>query len=892
MKRKEAMDTMNRIFRRAFERITEKESMEELLECIGEELCCDRVSIFELHEDGFYDNTFEWCREGVLSEHDFLQHLPFSGLSLWRQTIETGRMVVIPDLEALKEEQPRLYRLFHEQSIQSMILCGLQFHGRDKGFVILENPSSEVADQAEQLMPVFRYILSALLHTEHLMHRLEQTGYSDSLTGAGNRLSLQNHLEKLNREESLGLLYCDAVDWIREDGALEHLDHDQLVIHTGSILQTVFEEELVFRVGAGEFLALCPGMSRDGFQNEVRRLRTLFLEQDLSVAAGILWRDRAGTDYDSMIQQAHLKMYDERQDILRIKKEQAPRSDALPEAGEGQARISLYRESEYFHRADEWLAQIYDQDVLTLHMDINYFRLYNDIFGREAGNLFLEHIADWMACLAHRYNGICGYLGGDNFILMLPIPRGYEESLISDRLDQHLNDMTFSEGFTPVFGVYISRNRQENAITLYDRALFARSEIRGSSSSRYAIYSADHFAHEKQDKLLLIDVKRGLKNGEFSFMVQPQVRLSTGSIIGSEALVRWRRPDETRSTQYLVNLLEKSGHIHEVDQIVWEEVFRWQRSQLDRGKRVLPCSVNVSRKDFFFLDVAAEFQRLSRTYRVDPSLVSAEITESAFTDNLEVIQTAIRKLHEAGFRICMDDFGSGVSSLSMLHRMNVDVIKTDVAFMSRLQPDNRSMCIVESVINMAHLIRVSVITEGVETEAQAEALRSMRDHHAQGYYFYEPMETEDFEDLLQTTGGEELPEKENAVRISRLSFRDMVQEGLLSDTLLESIIGPAAVIRRRGDEMEFVQVNEAYSRLTGIERPHTDLREKYLVDFADGSYQEVLEAFREADENPLDEAMVIRRYVRPDGQQCELKTRLFPLYAASSERLYLSLVQE
>lgn len=888
-----SLEIMNRTIERAFSHIATRETSYELLESIGIELECDRVSVFEVHEDGYYDNTYEWCAEGILSERDFLQHLPFAGLAEWRKRTLSGEILCLRHLDEIREDYPEIYQLFHSQNVDTMIVSILTFHKKEIGFVILENPPLDIIEEAEEIIPVFRYVLSALIFSEHLIHKLEKVGYSDALTGTGNRLSLQNHLEGIDKTHNVGLVYCDAFDWNIEDDKPEHLEEELMVIHTGAILQAVFDEDMVFRVGAGEFIAICPDVSENEFMHEIRRVKSLFLEQDLLVAVGSVWADHCEGSFDPMVRQAHLLMYDAKRELSR---EHELRGYARQEGGmrndQKKANITLYREDEFFENADLWLSQIFDEEILTILIDINYFRLYNDIYGREAGNLFLESIADTVRTQAREHHGIAGYLGGDNFIMMIPVV-GLDNDGLNELLSDQLVELHYSDGFAPAIGAYLSSNRQDAAIALYDRALFALSEIRGSYTERVCVYSAEHFEHERNDKLLLMDAREGLAAGEFSFVLHPQVHAGTGGVIGAEALIRWNHNGQMIPPASFIPNLEKSGYIYEFDRFMWEEVCKWQRSVIDRGIKPLPCSINVSRMDFFFADIAEDFIGLINKYDISPELICIEITESAFADNMDQIQNAIRKLHDAGFLIYMDDFGSGSSSLSMLHKMNVDAIKTDVNFMSRDDSDERAISIVESVINMAHLIGILVITEGVETEKQRDDLMAMGDNYAQGFYFFEPMPPEEYEEILKNPDSiGRQPVKDGPIMTNRLRFKDMISEGILNDTLLDNIIGPAAVFRRKDDELELIQINEAYYNLTGIEPSDKEAMRRYSSHFHKGSYEEVFAAFRAADEHPIDGAPVQGMFVRDDGKTVRLDSRIFPLYTLADHKLYLSVLQD
>jgi EAL domain-containing protein (putative c-di-GMP-specific phosphodiesterase class I) len=178
-------------------------------------------------------------------------------------------------------------------------------------------------------------------------------------------------------------------------------------------------------------------------------------------------------------------------------------------------------------------------------------------------------------------------------------------------------------------------------------------------------------------------------------------------------------------------------------------VAQWLSDVKKRGIEPVPISVNVSRVDFYFADIAEHFINLVKKYELNPSMIGIEITESALTDNMNTILEAIKRMREYGFHVLMDDFGSGSSSLSMLHTMDVDVLKTDMQFLAGNDDhDERGMNLVRTIVTMAKNLGMTVVSEGVETEWQKDMLVDMNANYAQGYYFYRPMPVEEFEKLI------------------------------------------------------------------------------------------------------------------------------------------------
>jgi EAL domain-containing protein (putative c-di-GMP-specific phosphodiesterase class I) len=227
-----------------------------------------------------------------------------------------------------------------------------------------------------------------------------------------------------------------------------------------------------------------------------------------------------------------------------------------------------------------------------------------------------------------------------------------------------------------------------------------------------------------------------------------------GKAVGAEALVRWIHPEEgLRPPNAFIPVFEKNGMIAEVDRFIWrkscEILARWKQEGKD-----LFISVNISPKDFYLLDVSGELKRLVREYGVEPAALRLEITESMMMGDTEKQMEILKALREAGFCIEMDDFGSGYSSLNLLREMPVDVLKIDMVFLRQAGQNPRARTIIRQVIAMARELRITSLTEGVETKAQYEGLWEMGCELYQGYYFAKPMPEEDFERFLSGSDAE------------------------------------------------------------------------------------------------------------------------------------------
>ena len=229
---------------------------------------------------------------------------------------------------------------------------------------------------------------------------------------------------------------------------------------------------------------------------------------------------------------------------------------------------------------------------------------------------------------------------------------------------------------------------------------------------------------------------------------------AAGRVLGAEALVRWIHPtDGFLSPAAFIPVFENNGMIAQVDKHMWrcacEALARW------KDRRDLFISINISPKDFYFMDVAAELRAIVAEFGVEPSRLRVEITETVMMTDVEHRVEMLKDLRRDGFIIEIDDFGSGFSSLNMLKDMPVDVLKIDMAFLTKAEDDAKARTIVRNVIQMSKELGIESLTEGVETDAQRRMLAEMGCRMYQGFYFAKPMPVEDFEAYCDGQGNRE-----------------------------------------------------------------------------------------------------------------------------------------
>lgn len=549
----------------------------------------------------------------------------------------------------------------------------------------------------------------------------------------------------------------------------------------------------------------------------------------------------------------------------------------------------LYYNWEFFERADERLKEIEREDYSLVAIDIEHFRLFNKLYGRARGDELLLYVARCVKEIQDTCSGVGGYLGGDNFSILMPNQKELLEKLQTD-ISAGIEKLDNSVGFLPAFGVYCISDTAMSSVAMYDRATIALSYVRGTYSNRICEYNSRMVDKMEEELILLSEVQKALENDEFTFYAQPQCDISTGKIVGAESLVRWNHREKGMIPPgVFIPVLEKNGFIADLDKYVWEKVCKWMQSWIERGHTPVPISINVSRIDIFSMDVADYLIELVERYGLRSNFLKVEITESAYAENDERIKKAVRQLQEAGFMVMMDDFGSGYSSLNMLKNVSVDVLKIDMRFLDITEKGSeRGISILESVVNMSRQMGLPIIVEGVENQKQEEFLVGMGCRYTQGYYYYKPLPIPEFEKLLSN-------ERKLDVngfwckQVEALHVRELFDSNLFSDTMLNNILGPAAFYDIYEDKIEITRVNEQYYQLAGISNGKQAEDSKKLWNHVPADDQQLLlSLFEQAYDSPLIGSQGYVRYLRADGKLLWVYLRIFFLREREGHKAFYS----
>lgn len=381
--------------------------------------------------------------------------------------------------------------------------------------------------------------------------------------------------------------------------------------------------------------------------------------------------------------------------------------------------------------------------------DVNNFKVVNDVYGHSNGNHLLTRICDILRDVTHEDEAFCR-ASSDNYNILLKYEN--DEELIA-----RLNEIERAiEGFIPgyhvvlSFGIYEIGEDRVDMHMLSDRANISKALVKKQGGVRYHFFKDENRAEMLREKEIENIMHTALEQGEFKVYLQPKYSLSSESVVGAEALVRWQHQTQIIMPDEFIPVFEKNGFVRQLDTYMFKNVCQLMAKWQAEGSVCVPISVNISRVHLSSDTLHTELAGLAREYGINPCLLEIELTESAiFVDTEHMIDT-MRKIKDLGFLVSLDDFGSGYSSLAALKDLPLDTVKIDKSFLDKAVNDTRGEHILRSIIDMTHALGLECVAEGMETKAQQIFLASAGCDIAQGYYYSRPIPVEQFEQLINS----------------------------------------------------------------------------------------------------------------------------------------------
>lgn len=392
---------------------------------------------------------------------------------------------------------------------------------------------------------------------------------------------------------------------------------------------------------------------------------------------------------------------------------------------------------------------------MLVESDIRGFKFINQNYGEESADKMIYFYSALLNDITNDFHGIIGRGYADHFYTFVKITEVRKAMSVFKKAMEKVTEEVkkYDIQFFPKFGIAFlmpdNTNRDVTIQGLIGQASFAKSTIKDNLLTQYSIYNSRLLEQINREHFIENSMESAIEKNEFFVMYQPKIRLSDDKIVGAEALVRWRTTDMGLLTpDKFIPLFERNGFITKLDFYVYEQVFKFINNQIKEKNHIVPVSVNMSRNHSKPDKFMHDFMEIFNKYEIPPHLIQVEILERSFMDS-ETLKEITNQLHREGFSVAMDDFGSGESSLNMLTKIPVDVLKFDRDFLLSSTTEtgmleSKAAKFIEILINLSKHLEKQTVFEGVETQAQRDFLRSIECDQAQGYFYSKPLAEPDF----------------------------------------------------------------------------------------------------------------------------------------------------
>lgn len=454
-----------------------------------------------------------------------------------------------------------------------------------------------------------------------------------------------------------------------------------------------------------------------------------------------------------------------------------------------------------------------DEQFAIIRFDVTRFAMINAYYGIEEGDKLLKYIADVLRADHDKYEDMTySRIGADDFCICVKFHDINHVYAGIERARQAISSYEISFNIILIFGVYVVTDRNQEIESMIANANMAAKRIKGNYLNTVAVYDEKLSKQRETEQEIVNEMKDALETEQFIVYLQPKYDSMSYLPCGAEALVRWKHPEKGMiSPGVFIPVFESNGFVEPIDHYMWEHVCMLIRKWIDSGIDPNPVSVNVSRVNLYNPHIVEEIVDLTAKYSIPRHMLQLEITESAYTDNSDMILSVINKFHDHGFTVLMDDFGSGYSSLNVLKDMHVDVLKIDMKFFGKTDNIGRAKTIISSVVRMAKWLNIATVAEGVETKEQVEFLKSIGCTIIQGYYFAKPMPVEEYEQLVASGTKFISPDEINAPE----NFEWVNAPEI--DDIFTSAMEPLCMSEVSDGEIEIIRVNQRYYDLLGYE---------------------------------------------------------------------------
>lgn len=426
--------------------------------------------------------------------------------------------------------------------------------------------------------------------------------------------------------------------------------------------------------------------------------------------------------------------------VIRLKE-----SSLTLEAVERDELTGLYTEQAFSHYVKQIMSFKPNKKMQLIVAKVKDFKLVNSIYGAEKADEFLRYLAS--AYSKRLKDGLIARKANTSFVCLLYGDKELDHRKMADTINE-ISENAPIKGVKVKYGIYEDIDKNLPISTCYDYVSLAIETIMESYDHDIAFYTEEIAKKRIHEQMIENCFEEALNDEEFLVYYQPKIDLSTEKVIGAEALVRWKKSDGTMVPPgEFIPVYEKNGQIEKLDEYVFRKVCQLQRREMDEWKKLINISVNLSRSSILHDGIAECYIKIAKDNKIPFSCVPLEITESAAIYGKRIHSTT-EQLVNAGFKLHMDDFGSGYSSMLCLNQIPFSALKIDKSLIDHVC-EEKGKTLVEQVIMLSKLLNMKVIAEGVETEEQIIELRKMNCDEIQGFYYAKPMPEKEFTEYVK-----------------------------------------------------------------------------------------------------------------------------------------------
>ncbi len=466
----------------------------------------------------------------------------------------------------------------------------------------------------------------------------------------------------------------------------------------------------------------------------------------------------------------------------------------------------------YFELAEEGCREIRKEGKkpAILFFDFNGMKNYNHKFGLAEGDIFLKDFSKIL--IDHFGHNNSSRFSADHFCVYTDFSKALDESQNIIRA----NAENEKEKKMPLrIGIYSYDDESISISAACDMAKIACDSHRKTFESKIYLFDKDMVEQIDKRAYVVENLDKAIANGWTRVFYQPIIRTSNGKVCVEEALSRWEDPERGfLSPADFIPALEEAGSIYKLDLFVVDSILKRFKDQAEKGYYIVPVSVNFSRSDFYNCDIVEEIRKRVDDAKIARDRLVIEITESAVADDLDFMAEEIKRLKDLGFSVWMDDYGSGYSSPTILHKIPFDLIKIDMLFVRQIGEGEKARIIITEIVKMAMALGIDTVAEGVENKIQYEFLNEIGCSMLQGFYFCKPVS---YEQILERNEkgiqiGFENPEESGYyAQLGRVNLYDLAVSNSDDDTLKNYFdILPMVILECLDDTLSIVRCNSSF----------------------------------------------------------------------------------